>query len=553
LTEVQTVRSWGTGGTDDHHAEADEAPVSHEQNPIWQQDNVMLRSVGIDIGSAGTQVVFSRLHFRRLGEDLTSRYVVARRDTIYRSLVWLTPYADDHQIDSGRISALVGQAYRDARQHPDDIDTGAVILTGEALRRDNARRLADTLSARCGELVCVSAGHNIEAMLAAYGSGAARASHDRQERILNIDIGGGTTKLALVDSGRVVATAALRVGGRLHVIDADGRLVRLDPAGRDHAARAGLAWSLGDTVEPTALDRVAGEMADMVIAAVGAHPLPHQVRRLFLTEPIDDLGRVDAITFSGGVAEYIYGRETRDFGDLGRRLGTAIRARLAAGALPAAVAPAGERIRATVLGASEYSVQLSGNTSYISRAAALLPRRNLQVLRPGYTPGTPVDPDALADAIRRHLVAFDADETNEVVLALGWEGVPSHERITGLARGIVSGLADRITAQLPMYIVLDGDVALTLGSILRNELGVTNDLLVIDGVSLWDFDYIDLGTLREPSHTVPLTIKSLVFNDDPRQRKRASDTPSLGASPGPAIPPAPSWRSGPAGSDADRR
>jgi ethanolamine utilization protein EutA len=533
VTEVQTARY---GDAHDHHAGADDASVSREQNPIWQQDHVTLRSVGIDIGSAGTQVVFSRLHFRRHGEDLTSRYVVTRRETVYRSPVWLTPYAGDHQIDSARVGALVGQAYRDARQRPDDIDTGAVILTGEALRRDNARRLGDALSARCGELVCVSAGHNMEAMLAAYGSGAARASHDQQARILNIDIGGGTTKLALVDRGRVVATAALHVGGRLHVIDAGGRLVRLEPAGRDHAARAGLSWSLGDAVEPTALDRVAGQMADTIIAAVSVRPLPGHVRQLFLTEPIDDLGRVDAITFSGGVAEYVYGREARDFGDLGRRLGAAIRARAAAGALPAVVAPAGERIRATVLGASEYSVQLSGNTSYISRPPALLPRRNLQVLRPGYTPGTPVDPDALAEAIRRHLLSFDVDETNdEVVLALDWAGVPSHERITGLALGIVNGFAGRIAARLPVYVVLDGDVALTLGSILRDELGVTNDLLVIDGVSLWDFDYVDLGALREPSHTVPLTIKSLVFNDDP------------------AIRHAPGRRSGPGAAGACRR
>ena len=478
----------------------------------------MLRSVGIDIGSAGTQAVFSRLHFRRLGEDLTSRYVVVRRETVYRSPVWLTPYVDDHQIDSAAISALVGEAYQDARQHPGDIDTGAVILTGEALRRDNARQIAEALSARCGELVCASAGHHMEAMLAAYGSGAARASHDQQARILNIDIGGGTTKLALADSGRVVATAALHVGGRLHVVDAGGRLVRLEPAGRDHAARAGLSWSLGDTVEPAALDRVADEMADMVIAAVSARPLPDQVRRLFLTEPISDLGRVDAIIFSGGVAEYIYGREARDFSDLGRRLGAAIRARVTAGALPAVVAPAGERIHATVLGASEYGVQISGHTSYISSAEALLPRRNLQVLRPDYVPGTPVDPDELAGAIRRHLAAFDVDGTSgKVALALAWKGVPSYERITGLARGIVSGLADRIAARLPVYVVIDGDVALTLGSVLHDELGVTNDLLVIDGVSLWDFDYIDIGALREPSHTVPVTIKSLVFNDDPRQ------------------------------------
>lgn len=501
-----------SGVSDDH--DADEVLTPLEENPIWRQDNVTLHSVGIDIGSAGTQVVFSRLHLRRLGEDLTSRYVVVRRETVYRSPVWLTPYVDEHRIDGRRLGALVGEAYECARQRPSDIDTGAVILTGEALRRENAERIAEVLATTGGDLVCASAGHNMEAMLAAYGSGAARTSHDRQARILNVDIGGGTTKLALVERGRVLATAALHVGGRLQVVDDAGRIVRLDPAGRDHAGRAGFSWSLGDTVAPAELDLVAERMADLVVAAITARPLPEEVRRLFLTEPIDDLGRVDGVMFSGGVAEYVYGRETRDFADMGRRLGRAIRDRIEAGVLPAPLAPAGECIHATVLGASEYSVQLSGNTSYVSSAEAMLPRRNLQVLRPAYSPEAVVDPDAVAAAIRRHLAAFDVDGTDtDVALALDWNGVPSHERIAALAHGIVRGLEHRVAEGLPLYIVLDGDVALTLGSILRNELGVASELLVIDGISLWDFDYVDLGRVREPSHTIPVTIKSLVFTD----------------------------------------
>lgn len=498
-----------------HHGEDDAGPI--EQNPIWQQDNVTLRSVGIDIGSSGTQVAFSRLHLRRLGEDLTSRYSVIRRESLFHSPVRLTPYADEHRIDGEGIGEIVGAAYQAAGQHPDDIDTGVVILTGEALRRDNAERIAEVLSGHGGDFVCASAGHNMEAMLAAYGSGAARTSYDEQARILNVDIGGGTTKLGLVEHGRVVATAALHVGGRLQVVDGDGHLVRLDPAGQDHAARAGFAWSLGIKVEPAELDRVARSMSDALVAAITERPLPEPLRPLFLTEPIDDFGRLDGIMFSGGVGEYVYGREARDFGDLGARLGAVLRTRVQAGALPAPVWEAGECIRATVLGASEYSVQLSGNTTYISRPDRLLPRRNLQVVRPDYALGEHIDPDEIGRAIRRHLTAFDlGGACDEVAVALRWDGAPSYDRLVGFALGIARGLGDRADQRLPLYLVVDGDVAMTLGSILREELAIGSELVVIDGVRLWDFDYIDIGTIREPSHTVPVTIKSLIFSNDPR-------------------------------------
>jgi ethanolamine utilization protein EutA len=220
--------------------------------------------------------------------------------------------------------------------------------------------------------------------------------------------------------------------------------------------------------------------------------------------------------FSGGVGEYVYGRENRDFGDLGRRLGRAVRRRVDAASLPWPLLPAGECIRATALGASEYSVQLSGNTSYISAPGALLPRRNLQVLQPDYLPAGTIDPDNVAAAIRRHVTAFDIDPDREVALALRWQGPPSYERLAGFAEGIRRGLAERIDRGQALFIMLDGDVAQTLGAILREELEVVSEILVIDGLALMDFDYIDLGRIRLPSYTVPVTIKSLVFSEDPR-------------------------------------
>jgi len=505
----------GEDADHDHDHDFDD-DVPAEDNPLWQQDNVALTTVGIDIGSSGTQVIFSRVHLRRLAEDLTSRYYVVARETLFQSQVALTPYQNEERIDDLKLGTIIDDAYVAAGLPPDKIETGVVILTGEALRRENAQRIAAILSENGGEFVTATAGHHMEAMLAAYGSGAARVSSDQTKRILNVDIGGGTTKLGLVENGKVIATAAIHIGGRLQVFE-QGRIVRLDPAGKHHAARAGFAWQRGDIVEVADLQKVANAMADALVAAIRMRPLPPDIARLYLTDPIAELGRIDAVMFSGGVAEYVYEREDRDFGDLGRRLGGAIRARLDSGALPWPVLPAGECIRATALGASEYSVQLSGNTSYISAPGKLLPRRNLQVLLPPYLCTEWIDPDELARAIRNHITAFDLDDTDrDIALALRWSGPPSHPRLAAFAEGIKRGLAERIAKRLPLYIMLDGDVAQTLGHLLRDECHIGGDLLVIDGVVLWDFDYIDFGRIRMPSYTVPVAIKSLVFSEDPR-------------------------------------
>src|SRR5882757_3472380 len=199
-----------------------------EDNPIWLQDHVTLVSVGIDIGSAGTQVIFSRINLRRYGEDLTSRYYVVSRETLYQSPVALTPYSSEERIDDAALGRIIDEAYAAAGLHPDKIDTGAVILTGEALRRENAEGIAKILSEQGGEFVCATAGHHMESLLAAYGSGASRVSHDEGKRILNIDIGGGTTKLGVVEGGHVIATAAVHIGGRLQVVDLSGHIDRLD-------------------------------------------------------------------------------------------------------------------------------------------------------------------------------------------------------------------------------------------------------------------------------------------------------------------------------------
>jgi ethanolamine utilization protein EutA len=131
--------------THDHDHEHDEPDLPLEDNPIWQQDNVTLHSVGIDIGSSGTQVAFSRLLLRRRGEDLTTE-------------VHLTPYTDDLQIDAVALGEMLDAAYGDAGRQPQDVDTGVVILTGEALRRRNAELIASVVSERASSTSTSAAG-----------------------------------------------------------------------------------------------------------------------------------------------------------------------------------------------------------------------------------------------------------------------------------------------------------------------------------------------------------------------------------------------------------
>jgi ethanolamine utilization protein EutA len=226
--------------------------------------------------------------------------------------------------------------------------------------------------------------------------------------------------------------------------------------------------------------------------------------------------------FSGGVGEYVYGREPRDFGDLGKLFGEAIRARVDAGALPWPLLPAGECIRATVLGASEYSVQLSGNTTYVSSPGTLLPRKNLQVVPIKLALPDTINPIEVTQALRKAFISHDLVEgDNDVAISLRWDGAPAFRRISALAQGLLDGLPQTLKQGRNLYFVVDGDIALTLGNLIHEDSRVTAEVLVIDGITLWGFDFIDLGRIRMPSLTVPVTIKSLVFSEDPRSHGKS--------------------------------
>jgi ethanolamine utilization protein EutA len=517
-------------GEDDHDDLDDNVPIT--ETYVYSGDSIELTTVGIDIGSSTSHLIFSRLKLRRLGRYLSSRFVVVSREVLYRSPILLTPYTVDYRINADRLHAFVGEAYAAAGLTSAEVDTGAVILTGEAVKRTNAQALAELFASESGKFVCASAGHNMEAVMAAHGSGAVALSREPVRTLLNVDIGGGTSKLALVRKGEVLETASINVGGRLVAMDEQDKVTRIEPAARMVAERVGVDLQLNQALPEVDQRRLAEALADCLLEAVRRQPLSPLADQLMVTPPLTRSDALDGLTFSGGVSEYLDETDQhaeRDKCDLGQALATALRSRLKAGAVAVPVLDAGERIRATVIGASQFTVQVSGNTINVSRPD-MLPLHNLQVLYPKLDQGDDVQVDAIASAIGRSFVKFDLHEGEQpVALAIDWDGTPSYQVLRKLADGIVCGLPRSVAAGLPIVLVFQNDFGKLVGHMLRDDLGLTNDVISIDSVDVREFDYIDIGAIIYPARAVPVVIKTLVFPHgyDPRAELAETLSPAV--------------------------
>jgi ethanolamine utilization protein EutA len=482
----------------------------------WALDNVELTTVGVDVGSSTSHLLFARLHLQRLTRSLSSRFVVVRRDVLHRSPILLTPYRSDGLIDVRALESFVHAAYADAGLTSHDIDTGAVILTGAALERANARAVADLFAGAGGKFVCASAGHNLEGILAAHGSGAVALSRARGDTLLHIDVGGGTTKLGLLRDGEILGTAAIHVGGRLIAFDADECVTRIEPSATTVARQLGIPLALGQPISARDRARIADALITILLDVISDRA-PSALGRTFqLTDPLElDGHRLAGLTFSGGVAEYIYGRETARFGDLGPDLAESLLRAGRHGQLPAPPVPVGEGIRATVLGASQFSVQLSGNTVHISDPA-ILPLRNLPVVFARLGAANP-DAAAITRAIRDGFRRMDLIEgEHPAAIALRWRGEPHYDNLLALADGIAQAMPRSLAAGFPLVVALDGDIGASLGGILAEDLQVTSPLVCIDGLQLVELDYIDVGELIQPAYVVPVVVKSLAFEASAR-------------------------------------
>ena len=480
--------------------------VSQPEINIESEERVELLSIGVDIGSATSHLVFSRITVEKRG----TRYVTTAREAVYESPVILTPYDGADLIDAAVLAEYVDAQFEAAGLAREEVDTGALILTGVALDRANARSIGEVFAREAGTMVAVSAGDNMECILAARGAGAIERSAGSGADLLHIDIGGGTSKLVLCRQGAPVANVAVDVGARLVVTDDDGVIVRAEEAGRRVGRDLGIDVELGKRLTDDDKSRLAhyltGEL--LAVARVCGDGSSQLLRGPALPsfEPV-------AVSFSGGVSEYIYRRHDQAYGDLGPFLAQAIAARLARARIELVDTPT-PGIRATVLGASQYTVQLSGSTIWVSDLSRL-PVRNVPVCAPSFDMLS-LDAQQIAAVLAQTLERYDLLEAAEpVAIAYQWDGLATYGRIDEFCHGIALGMSRRSRdADSPVVLVSDDDIGRLIGSHLAAERAGGRSVISVDCVSTGAFAFIDIGLPIVGSASVPVVIKSLIFPGD---------------------------------------
>lgn len=476
----------------------------------WNMHNVQLVTVAVDIGSSTSHLMFSRLLIQLVGEEPNVRSVLVGREVLAESPIILTPYLTDGSIDIEELQDLIVGAYIASSAGSDDVDSGAIIITGEALKRQNAREIAEFFAFDTGNFVCASAGHHLEATLAANGSGTVSLSRRDGRTLLNIDIGGGTTKLALVQAGEIVATAAIEIGARLLVLDRERRLTRVAEPARRFAESLGIELTLGGTLAPEHEARLVAAWVDSLAALIASRPLSSAAAGLLLTEPLPADIAPSAITISGGVSEFFFGRETTDFGDLGRPIAEALHAMVVDGTIriPVVMDP-NLGIRATAVGASLFTVQVGVNP-YLSDES-VLPLRNVPVLAPRLNLEG-LDASRVEAALRASMTHVDFEEGNDpVAIALDYPGDLEPVVLDALAQGIRASLPTMTATGTPLILLSSNATGIEVGRRLKDDLGITSSVLALEGISVSEFDFIDVAEVIRPSSVVPVTIKSLLF------------------------------------------
>ncbi len=472
----------------------------------------IVKSVGIDIGTTTTQLVFSEL----VVEDLSGGYTVPRVSIVekrvtYRSGIHFTPLLSPTQIDAAALQALVREEYQKAGMRPADLQTGAVIITGDTARKSNANEVLEALSGMAGDFVVATAGPDLESVLAGRGAGADRLSEEFGAPVANVDIGGGTSNLALFENGVLRGTSCLDIGGRLVRVE-NGRVASVFPKIAALAREAGVPLAVGDPAGEAALSRLCDCMAGHLMQALRLLPESPSHRALYTNggSPLPERPAVGGVTFSGGVADSVYNETAGGpfrYGDIGVLLGQAVRRQ--ASKLRLQVLRPAETIRATVVGAGTHTVEVSGSTIAYARGA--LPLRNLPVLR--VPEADEPDLAALEESIRSQAALYSpGGDAPAAAISLSGKGRSSFAQVQQLAEALVRGAAPFLPGPAPLVVVVENDIGKALGNAVKVRVPKDKPVVCIDSVHARSGDYIDIGAPLANGHVVPVVIKTLIFN-----------------------------------------
>lgn len=473
----------------------------------------ILLSVGIDIGTSTTQLILSELLIENMASVFTiPRISITDKKVIFKSDIIFTPILENNLIDSDAIKSFVEKQYKRAGITKSDIKTGAVIITGETVRKENAQTVAKALSGFAGDFVVATAGPDLESIIAGKGAGTYSYSESQHTTAVNLDIGGGTTNLAVFNDGDIEDTACFDIGGRLIKVDSKEIIRYISPKVKEIIKKEALDISINEKIHLKELDKVLDIFVNVLENSIGLGKKSPYFELLITNKPLNTKLQIKCISFSGGVADGITKDSLQnpfEYGDIGLLLGKKIADSLLMTALK--VIPTVETIRATVVGAGSHTTDISGST--ITYKEDILPLKNIPILQVSKDDESPNKYENLGEIIQERLKWFMVDGEVQII-GLGLDGVhsPSFQFIQDLAKEIISGLDLLIKEKIPLVIIMREDMAKALGHSLYAYLPKDYPFVCIDSVHVRNGDYIDIGKPISEGSVLPVVVKTLVFN-----------------------------------------
>ncbi|MGL9927326.1 ethanolamine utilization protein EutA [Enterococcus sp. DIV2385] len=469
-----------------------------------------LLTVGIDLGTSTIQLVLSELTVENFASAFTvPRISISDKKVIYRSDIIFTPLLNQSEIDAEPIKAFVAEQYRQAGIHKQDIQMGAVIITGETARKSNANNVLRALSGYAGDFVVATAGPDLESIIAGKGAGAQTYSETKRKPVVNLDIGGGTTNLAVFKDGEVIDTACFDIGGRLIKLDQQQKITYIAPKIQEIINKKGLTLHLGDQATEQNLLPIISELVAVLENSIGLGTQSPFYQLLVTNHPLRKGEELPIVTFSGGVADCLNTTSTNLFkyGDIGLLLGKYLRKSLIFSEKE--VLESAETIRATVVGAGSHTAEISGST--IAYREQILPVKNIPILKLAQEDET-LTVTELGQRIQEKLNWHRIEETPQIALAIRGMSNPTFADIQRYGQGIVEGLASLVAEQIPIIVMVDEDMAKALGHSLSAHLPKDYPFICLDSVKVENGDYVDIGLPVAEGAVLPVIVKTLVFN-----------------------------------------
>lgn len=469
-----------------------------------------LLTVGIDLGTSTTQLALSELTVENFASAFTvPRISISDKKVIYRSDIIFTPLLNQSEIDAEPIKAFVAEQYRQAGIHKQDIQMGAVIITGETARKSNANNVLRALSGYAGDFVVATAGPDLESIIAGKGAGAQTYSETKRRPVVNLDIGGGTTNLAVFKDGEVIDTACFDIGGRLIKLDQQQKITYIAPKIQEIINKKGLTLHLGDQATEQNLLPIISELVAVLENSIGLGTQSPFYQLLVTNHPLRKGEELPIVTFSGGVADCLNTTSTNLFkyGDIGLLLGKYLRKSLIFSEKE--VLESAETIRATVVGAGSHTAEISGST--IAYREQILPVKNIPILKLAQEDET-LTVTELGQRIQEKLNWHRIEETPQIALAIRGMSNPTFADIQRYGQGIVEGLASLVAEQIPIIVMVDEDMAKALGHALSAHLPKDYPFICLDSVKVENGDYVDIGLPVAEGAVLPVIVKTLVFN-----------------------------------------